>query len=251
MASRSTRLFAPFLVPLALLPSAFAESLDGVSVEVVARRTAVLADRTVVYLCIRPPRLPAAVPPAAPPTETPGAEALQAEALRAAKTQVDLGLSAVVYAGSPAVTELSWTRPDGHVCRAYSNVDFTHLADLAELETETTLYHWVPLITEGDPAALPGDVRAALAEAGAAAHYLFEGDEAEAQAEAATLQGIDHLHAYFQLHQTELLAATARRQAEAAEQARRAALTVAQPKTETLFFWKIENPRDLQAPAAP
>lgn len=238
------RLVLPSLALLSLPAFLGAETLEGVSVEVVARRQTVLAGRTLVYLCIRPPALPAAIPspaPVAAPTE----EVLQAEALRAAKAQVNLGFTALVYQGTPTVTELSWSGADGRVFRAFSNVDFSHLVQFGELETATTIYSWLPCVSEGDPAALPEGVRPALAAAGFGATYLFEGGEAEAQAEADALEGLDYLLAHYQVNEAALVAATALREAAAAEQARQAALAAAQPKTETLFFWKIENPEAL------
>ncbi len=243
----SSRMFRRFVLPSLALVSlpvfAAAESLDGVPVEILARRQVVLAGRTLVYLRIRPPALPAVAQTPAP--VVPSEEEREAEARRDAKVQVSLGLAARVYAGTPIVTELFWTGTDGRVFRAFSNVDFSHLTQFVQWETATTIYDWMPCVSDGDPAALPEGVRSALAAAGSGATYLFEGGEAEAQAEAGALEGLDYLLAYYQMHEAALVAATALREAEAAEQARRAALAATQPRTETVFFWKIENPESL------
>ena len=239
MPSRTTRLLVPLLSLFAFSSLVSAESVKGIPVTVLARREVTLAGGSITYLLIRPPSLtpPPASPPA--PVTSPSAEELAAQALHDAKTYVNLGMGAIVYAGPPTVTELSWNLPDGRRFRAFSSVDFTHLSQLTELETATTIYGWGTLVSEGDPAELPTGVREALSAA-PGAQYLFEGTEADAQANESMLGALDYLHAYYQLHEATLVAATASRKAEAAEWERQAAEAAARPRHEKIYFWKVQ-----------
>lgn len=204
----------------------------------IARETVTLPGGSVTFLRIRPPALPAP-PPAPPPRAATAAELLE-EARLAAKPHRVLALSTVVCAGSPAITELSWTRPaDGRRFVAYGNVDFTHLGQLHSFETADAVYQWFPFVSEGEPGQIPADIRQTLAASGPEPLYLFAGTEADALAEADTLAALDHLHAYYQLHAAELIADTARRRAESAERERQAAIEAAKPRHETVHFWKL------------
>jgi len=180
-----------------------AETLNGVPVEVLGRSTVKLPDRRVTYIKIRPPAIPAqSVTPPLPPAAKPSPEEVLAELRREAKPQIQLGIGATVYAGSPTVTELSWQLPDGRRFRAFSSVDFHHLTQLGHLETETTVYGWFPFFYNGDSADLPSGVREALTANSSDPQYLFEGTEADAVASKSTLQALDYLHVYFELNKT-------------------------------------------------
>jgi hypothetical protein len=242
MHSSPTRILAA-LIPAVLASQAPAETLNGVSVEVLARSTVQLPGGTVTFIRIRPPSLP--TPPPAPQSAAiePTAGELLTEARLAAKEHRTLSISAVTYQGSPIITELAWTRQaDGRRFVAYSNVDFTHLTQLRDIETENVVYNWFPFVSAGEPAEIPAGVREALAVNGADPQYLFEGDEADAVAEASTLQALDFLIAYYQINKATLIAETARRKAEAEERERLAAVEAAKPKNETIYFWKNPNP---------
>ena len=91
----------------------------------------------------------------------------------------------------------------------------------------------------------PGRCRTRLRVApapGALPEYFFEGTEADAAAAGPVLDALDHLLALYHVRHAELvaqLADLARREAEAAEQARLAAEAPAQPRHEKVYFWKI------------
>ena len=226
------------------------ETLNGVPVEVLSRSITVLPNGSITFVRIRPPTFAPAPPPPVRIAPEPTAEELVAEARRAAKEQRTIGLTAITYAGTPVVTELSWTRQeDGRRFVAYSPVDFTHLTQLQEIETSSAVYLYFPFVSPGDPAQLAPGVREALAatasteaDADSPPSYLFLGDEAEVAAEANTLELLDTLHAIWHLRSAELIADTARREAEAAERERQTAIEAARPKHHTIYFWKIERP---------
>ncbi len=238
------------------------ETLNGVPVVVLSRSTTVTPNGSLTFVRIRPPALP---PPPPPPVRTapePTAEELAIEARRAAKEQRTIGLTAIIYAGTPTVTELSWTRQsDGRRFVAYSPVDFTHLTQLQDIETSSAVYLYFPFVSPGDPAELAPGVREALVATAADTNadsppgYLFVGDEADVGAEAPTLELLDTLHAIWHLRAAELTALTARLKADAAERERQAAIEAARPKHEKIYFWKIDTPPttpgDPAAPAAP
>ncbi len=243
------------LVPLAfaaglISPSvAFAETLNGIPVEVLSRHTVPQPNGSVTFIRIRPPALPAPPPSPVRTTLEPTPEELATEARRAAKEQRTIGLTAITYAGTPTVTELSWTRQDdGRRFVAYSPVDFTHLTQLQDIETSSAVYLYFPFVSPGDPAELAPGVREALSAAASAdtdadspPAYLFVGDESDAAAETNTLELLDTLHAIWHLRAAELTALTARLKADAAERERQAAVEAARPKHEKIYFWKIEE----------
>jgi hypothetical protein len=237
---------AHILIALALatpFSQTSADSLQGVSVDVISRSTIQLADRTVTYIRIRPPALPILTSPAtiSTPMES-GAEDRLAELRQAAKPRINIGLGVTVYEGDPVITELTWSAKDGRSFRAFSSVDFTHLSQITELETDSTIYGFFPYFGAGVPSELPNGMREALTANRAQPHYLFEGNEADATAAESTLHALDYLHAYFELNRSELITATAQRKADAAERARLAAIKAAQPKNQTIYFWKNETP---------
>lgn len=234
--------------------SATTETLHGVPVEVLSRNTVQTPDGSLTMVRLRQPVLPK--PPAPPPQAAapePTAEELATQERRAAKDYRVLGLTAITYAGTPVITELSWTRQaDGRRFVAYCAVPFEHLSQLRDIETSAAVYQYFPFVSEGDPALLAPGLREALAAAGTDADlppaYLFVGDDADAAAESDTLEVIEHLLSHWHLHAPELIAQTAQRKAEAAERERQAALEAAKPKHRTLYFWKVESP---EPPAAP
>jgi hypothetical protein len=242
MHSSTTRILAAFAIA-ALASQTSAETLNGLPVEVLARSTVKLPDRVLTLVRIRPPAIPVLPAPSPSPVPAePSAEEKLSALRREAKLQIQLSMEATIYAGSPTITELTWSTPEGRRFRAYCSIDFTHLSQLYFVETASAVYDWFPFLTDGDPASIPAGVREALLGNGSGAHYLFEGNEADAAANESTLQAIEYLVAYFELHKTELIAATALRNAAAIEQQRLDAIKAAQPKDQTLYFWKNETP---------
>ena len=250
LARHASRALVPLAFAAGVLPPSvsLAETLNGVPVVVLSRSTTALSNGSLTFVRISPPALP---PPPPPPVHTapePSAEELATEARRAAKEHRTLALTAITYAGTPTVTELSWTRQeDGRRFVAYSPVDFTHLTQLQDIETSSGVYLYCPFVSPGDPAELAPGVREALAAAapadsGAPPAYLFMGEEADLTAEADTLELLDTLHAIWHTRAEQLVADTARRQAEAVERERQAALEAARPKHDTILFWKAEDP---------
>lgn len=253
-------MFSPlrFLVPVISLASpvlasaAEVEMLAGQPVTVLARSVVEVPNGTVTYLRIRPPALPPKPAPTPPAPETPLSPEQQAALERAeAKPCVSLALTATVYTradDSVAVTELAWHDGDRRFT-AWSTADWRLLRQLHDVETETHRFQYFPFIDAQPLAELPADQQPAglalfpVAPApGALPEYFFEGTEADAAAAGPVLDALDHLLALYHVRHAELvaqLADLARREAEAAEQARLAAEAPAQPRHEKVYFWKI------------
>jgi hypothetical protein len=232
------------------ISTVYAETFNGVPVEVLGRSVVVVPNGTVTYLRIRPPVFPTQPSPPPPAPEVPlSAEAQAALELEASKTYETLSVTATVYTradGSAAVTELTW-REGERTFRAWSNADFRLLAQLSEIETASHRFLWSPFVSEISLAELPSEQSpAGLAlfpvdpPADTLPEYYFEGSEADAASVAPTLAALDWLHAHYYLHKTELAADLARREAEAAEQARLAAEAAAKPRHEKIYFWKVQ-----------
>lgn len=245
MPSSRLRLLAALLLPALwpLLQSALnateTETLNGVPVEVLARSSVRVGDRTITYTRIRPPVFPARPAPVSAPATEPSAAELAEEARLAAKAQMNWQPSVTVHLCPPVVSELRF-EVAGRPVTVWVNVDFRALGSVSQWESATTVYDWCPLITEVDG---EDDVRPADLElAPGPAEYVVEATAAELAGHEADLAPLDALLAYHDLHHEALLAEQARRAALAAEQTRQAAEAAAKPKATTIYFWKIENP---------
>ncbi len=248
------RLFPPalsLLLAAVLTPASAAdtETLAGQTVTVLSRSVVVSPNGSTTYIRIHPPVLPAPPPPPAPAPEAPLSPELQAALDRAeAKPYSTLALTATVYTranGSAAVTLLSW-RDGERAFTAWSNADWRLLRQLNDIETETHRFQYFPFIDTQPLAELPpGQEPAGLAlfpaspAPDAIPEYCLEGSTADATAAEPVLAALDQLHAHVHLHREQLAADLARREAEAAEQARQAAADAAKPRHEKVFFWKI------------
>jgi hypothetical protein len=209
-----------------------------------------LGTHTVTYIRIALPALPALPVSSLAPASVaaPTAEESTAEAARAAKVHAELSPSCTVYPGTPTITELVWWH-EGRRLRAWSNINFLHLASLSVLETTTHVFWWQPFVSEASLEGVPSAERPAglslFTAADATPVYYFEGDEAEAVRaadEAATFLGLDHLHAYYELHRENLAADYARRAAEAAEREAALARNPPRPANTTVYFWRKPAP---------
>jgi hypothetical protein len=253
--------FPPLSLFLAasLSPVSAAETgtLAGQPVTVLSRSVVMSPNGSTTYVRIRPPALPPRPAPPPPAPEAPLSPELQAALERAeAKPYATLALTATVYTradGSSAVTLLAW-RDGERGFTAWSNADWRLLRQLNDIETETHRFQYFPFIDAQPLAELPTDQRpAGLAlfpaapVPGALPEYYLEGGADDAAATEPVLAALDQLHAHVHLHREQLVADLARREADVAEQARRAAIEAARPKHDTIYFWKAENP----APASP
>jgi hypothetical protein len=152
------------------------------------------------------------------------------ELRRAAKDFRMLSLQATVYPmGASFTTLLRGQTAEGQEWQAISNADFRLLTQLGQFETATAVYAWFPFVDVGDetdpnrPTIGPAN---AVAEAG---YRITHGAP-----ESTTIEALNHLHAYYEAHHTELAADFAHREAEtvrlAAEAARLAEEERAHPR---------------------
>jgi hypothetical protein len=254
-------MFSPlrFLVPVVSLASpilasaAEVETLAGQPVTVLARTVVEVPNGTVTYLRIRPPVLqPKPAPPPPAPAAPLSPEQQAALDLAESKTHATLTLTAIVYTradDSAAVTELTW-RDGERSFRAWSTADWRLLRQLNDIETETHRFQYFPFVdaqplAELPPAQQPAGLALfpAAPVPGALPEYYLEGTESDAVAAGPVLDALDHLLAIYHVRHAELvvqLADLARREAEAADQARLAVLEAAKPRHEKVFFWKIQ-----------
>lgn len=184
-------------------------------------RTATLrAGQLTTYVLIRPPRLPKAIPRPSPPAPT--AEGLAWSERRSTKSYETVMLSADVYLGAQPLTLLRW-REDDITHRAVSNLDFRLLASVAEVETNTAVFFWMPVVTavEGEPGEKSARTAAQQLQYGSVDYALL--DDTALAAPPRLLDLLDYLHAYAQLNGDKLARDLMRREAEelAAEEKRR------------------------------
>jgi hypothetical protein len=228
------------------------DPLAGVPKVELARSVVEAGGRTLTYIRIRPPVLPARPAPSAAPVPEPTAEQLAEEARRAAKAHETITLMGGVYVGdatTPSGTEIQLHHQAGETsrrARVYVPFDLRHLDQIVELETEGTIYGYTLLFSVTEFAALspeehPAGFALLRAEQATTegADYLFEGDAADLQVFDPFLRGLEVLLAHGILHREALSVAFAERQASAAEQARQAALHPPRPRDETIYFWKV------------
>ena len=216
----------------------------------VARKIVTLKDHTVTYIRIRPPSLPQ-LPPAPAPRPLTAEEQANSDRM-AEKAYAMLDLTVTVYLGGPhPVSELRWRDETGDLSfRAWSNVDFRYLTRLSQFETATTVYAWFPFVDEvalsDFPADQPPPIPSGLQFEPGTAEYFVDSQLAGLKSEEATLEGLDYLHAFSQLHAAELKADYERREAEYT--AHEKELRENPPKTpdSVIHFWPVQsrlNPR--------
>ena len=214
-----------------------ADSASGILSRAVplARRTVMAGDHRLTVVRIRAPRLPKLPPALQTP---PSADDLATEARRAAKVAEFASLMATVYPGP--VTEICWQWGE-RTLRAYSNIDFRLLDGLSEIETESAVLSWFCVPMEGGEEALPGALRRRLKLSSRNSEYVVDATEAEMEALPGAFAVLDAIHAYFDAHRRELIAAHAARLA--AVEAREAELLAHPPivPDTTVYLWRAEN----------
>lgn len=210
-----------------------------------SRKTVILDDHKVTLIRVRPPVLPKAPPPPPPRDLTPEEQAT-AERM-AEKEYVTLSVSGTVYlTGKQPVTELRWRDETGELSFvAYSNADLRYLTQLSNLETKTTVYSWFPFVDAWNLAEWPADQKSPIPRglnfSATETEYFVDARATDLKSQEATLAGLDYLHAYYQLHYTELKADFEKREAENAERERE--LRENPPKTPdaTLRWWPLST----------
>jgi hypothetical protein len=210
--------------------------------------------RTITYQRVVPPVLPpkpAATP--APAMDPAQALALTAERQRrAAKKFETLVLTATVY--ERRVTELRWHQ-QGREYRAWSNIDFNHLAGVSELETADHIYQLLFAVTNQTAAQVEALNRSITARGLPAsvlkplppnivwnperAEYQLMPEAAAVPAEVTTF--LDTLHTYYDANRQSLAALAIERAAEQAARAQWLKDHPPQPKDTIVRFWPLKS----------
>ncbi len=196
--------------------------------QVLQTRRINLGNRSVILNRVAPPILPPApAPPLPPPEPILTLEQQQALTEREAKKSAVLFLSATVY--DHQVTVLRWSDENGSY-RAYSNIDFTYLCGLGEIQTADAVYMLTMGLGEDSRAeilAFNSSITPEQAAAGLTpmevppaatdfsptrAEYLVVEDPTHPVADAACA-AIDALHVYFDAHKQRLIEDHAKRMA--------------------------------------
>ncbi len=200
--------------------------------------------RRVVVERVVPPPIPEAKIAAGEPWQ-PTAEQLATAQRRAAKDHVALMLSATVY--DREVTELRWTI-DGARGIAFSNVDFTLLRSVHDIETPRRVFSIFMGIGEsdrrmrlGDP---PGRRRLPAAESflgGPGTYRVAEWGGTDAEKE--VLAGLDALHRHYLENEAELRVKDQRRRAIRSAWDRYRAANPPEPEDTLIQLWEKPSTR--------
>lgn len=203
-----------------------------------SRKVVRFQTRKVTYVRIEAPQL-LPVPPEEHVAPVITDEQIAIAERRAGKQFECISPSVVVHIGQggAAFTELTWWQGDRRFS-AISNVDFRHLANISDLETLTHVYSWFPFISE-----LPSDqgqsFSASLQSIANGADYLFEGTQADTDANGPILDALDAFHAFYDLNRASLIEAYNKRVADAALAERRLLENPPPPPPDaTLYFWR-------------
>lgn len=222
-----------------------------------------LGARSILYQRVAPPpstETPA-VPASTPPAEL-SPEIQEMIQRREGKRQATLFLSATVY--DHQVTEIRWFDADPHrTFRAFSNIDFNHLAGLMELETADTVY-WVffglgnETLEDVEAAnryatenGLPAAVRQIPARetfSAARAEYRLAQEPSDPAPPASILAALDDLHRHFDAHRAELAETYAAREAARLEHEARVRENPPVPQDTVIQLWPV---RSTNYPTAP
>jgi hypothetical protein len=209
---------------------------------------------TTIYERVVPPVLPPRPPaPARAAVETQAVPLTAEQQRREAKKAETLLVMATVY--DHRVTELRWQQ-DGRERRAWSSIDFNHLAGVTEIETAGTIYQWLLALANLTAAEVEANNRA-MAEQGLPAklitqlpppeqfradrssYLLVEDSAGPAPAEVTAL--LEALHTYYDAHRASLIEQSTKFAAVAAARAEAARLQAAQPKRTVIQFWRAEG----------
>jgi hypothetical protein len=218
--------FSPFALP------AQTTAADATKGTELSRTVSTTEDgRPLIIIRSLPPRRrPTPTTPIPSPSLPSASERLEELRLAAKKTE-SFSVAAVVYAGSPALTELRWTAA-GREWLAYSNVDFHALTQIPFIETADTVYQWFPFVSDGDPAERPRPP--GLTFSGPEPEYLVYAREADWAAAPEAFVVLDWLHGHYEANRATLDTALALRRAEAA---RRAATPPPPPKPVVIRYY--------------
>jgi len=207
---------------------------------------------TTIYERVVPPVLPPR-PPAQAALEPQAVPLTAEQQRREAKKAETLLVTATVY--DHRITELRWQQ-DGRERRAWSSIDFNHLADVTEIETAGTIYQLLLALANLTSAEVEANNRA-IAEQGLPAklmtqlpppeqfladrssYSLVEAPTGPAPAEVTAL--LEALHTYYDAHRASLIEQSTKFAAETAARAEAARLKAAQPKRTVIQFWRADS----------
>ena len=216
----------------------------------VTRKVASLKDHKVTLVRVRGP-LPPNAPTAPVQSLLPLPKEEQAREDRLAKkAYAALNVTATVYLGGKTpVTELRWRNETGvREYHAWSNADFRYLTQLTELETETTVYSWFPLVDSIDLTTWTKDqaypLPAWLRFTGDAPDYQLDPKIKDWKDQETTLAGLDYLHAYYQLNVRALKTAYDKRMSDARTEEIRLARNPPKKTDTVTYFWPIQSRRN-------
>jgi hypothetical protein len=229
------RVFCALVIAIQPLSAGFSQASEAPIFREVARKEVKLDDHTITYVRVKPPvslpkrqivQLPA-----------PTAQELADRERRAEKAHVILNVSAVVHLTTPIVTEIK-LRCEDREYTCYSNADFRDLTQTTTFEGQDTIFSWFPWISEVSPeeAALPAGLNLSATEP----EYLIQATQVEVAQNETAFEGLDLIHAFYQLNHEKLHADRLVREAEQA--AREKELREHPPKKPdtVIYFWKKE-----------
>jgi hypothetical protein len=205
-----------------------------------------------IYERVVPPVLPPR-PPARLAGESQAVPLTAEQQRRELKKSETLLVMATVY--DHRVTELRWQQ-DGRERRAWSSIDFNHLAGVTDIETAGTIYQLLLALADLTSADVEANNRA-IAEQGLPAglttqlppperfradrssYLLAEEPTGPVPAEVTAL--LEALHTYYDAHRASLIEQSTKFAAEAAARTEAARLKAAQPKRTVIQFWRAQG----------
>ncbi len=203
-----------------------------------SRRVEIVDGKELILIRARPPEKSAAPVPTAIPAPVSAPQSSVAERLEAlrlaAKKHESFTVTATVYAGPPALTELRW-RAAGRDWLAFSNVDFHALTQLSQIETADTVYLWFPFVSDGDADRCPRPP--GLVFSSPEAEYVVYASQAEWEAAPEAFAALDRALSLYEERRVEFDTALALRRA---EEARRAAEPTPPPKPHVVRYYVAE-----------
>lgn len=213
--------------------------------------TRVNGSQQVVFHKVAPPALKKAAPALTPNRVTD--ELVLSRMPTDSREQRSLSLGIQIYDNE--VSELVW-RKDGQCIRAYSNIDFSYLTPVGQIESENVVFSLFAITsqtTRERESARLNRMREAGIDVeplfipelsdftGPDPEYIIYADEEEIIPEE-LFETLDALHAYYVEHESDLKAEALKRKAlsEARERYKEANTRTKEPTV--IHYWKVENP---------
>ena len=241
-----------------ITPTPVNSGTSGLNFKVIESQTFDFGDQITIFNRVVPPVFKKPLPTTPTPIPTLTAAELRAIQAWEAKAHEWIMLEATVY--DHQITDIQWFDAGHQSIRAFSNIDFTYLNGIANIETADTIYeYWIVVIDNETTASLQGNPAsmALLANArirlpilrnspGIKSNYFISQSTNSTASTNDGIAALNALHSYYDANHATLIADYKKRTADyAVQQQYLKDHPPGPPPTITINFWPVKKSRYL------